>query len=155
MKSDTWLTPPAIIQALGSFDLDPCCPPVMPWRTADRCYTPADDGLAQPWVGRIWLNPPYGREAVKWLDRLAAHGEGTALVFARTETDWFVRTVWMAASGCLFLHGRVHFHHGNGRRAAANAGAPSVLVAYGASDAARLQRAGIAGTFVRWSDGNG
>ena len=33
-KSMTWLTPPAWIEALGPFDMDPCCPPVMPWPTA-------------------------------------------------------------------------------------------------------------------------
>lgn len=151
MKSDTWLTPPWIIQALGSFELDPCCPPVMPWKTAERFFTVADDGLKQPWHGRVWLNPPYGREAVKWLERMAVHGEGTALTFARTETDWFVRTVWNAATACLFLHGRIHFHHANGKRATANAGAPSVLVAYGNHDAERLRGSGLQGTFVKWN----
>ena len=35
----TWLTPPEVIRALGRFTLDPCCPPVMPWRTADKMLT--------------------------------------------------------------------------------------------------------------------
>lgn len=37
----TWLTPPHIIEALGPFDLDPCCPPTMPWRTATQISPPA------------------------------------------------------------------------------------------------------------------
>src|ERR1035437_5950950 len=90
MKSDTWLTPPHIVAALGLFYLDPCCPPDMPWRTAIHHFTKHEDGLAQSWEGRVWLNPPYSREAVKWLTRLADHGNGTALIFARTETSWFV-----------------------------------------------------------------
>lgn len=149
MKSDTWLTPPEIISALGPFDLDPCCPPVMPWATAMRMLNERDDGLSANWHGRVWLNPPYSREAVKWLRKLAAHGDGTALVFARTETEWFFETVWRAASAILFLEGRIHFHRADGTRAAANAGAPSCLVSYGAHNAERLQTCGIAGQFVQ------
>lgn len=112
MITDTWLTPPGIISALGPFDLDPCAAPdPKPWPTATTHYTLPTDGLAQRWFGRVWLNPPYSREAVKWLQRLADHGVGTALVFARTETSWFVETVWRRASAVLFLHGRLHFHH--------------------------------------------
>jgi hypothetical protein len=58
MKSDVWLTPPSIIQALGRFDLDPCTPEIMPWVTAEKRFTKADDGLIQDWTGRVWLNPP-------------------------------------------------------------------------------------------------
>jgi hypothetical protein len=150
MISDVWLTPPEILAALGHFDLDPCAPADRPWNMAARHYTPADDGLSQPWAGRVWLNPPYGREAVKWLRRLAKHGQGTALTFARTETRWFWETVWRAtaARGALFFEGRLYFHRQNGERAAANAGAPSVLVAYGADDAWHLARSGLAGAYV-------
>ena len=63
MKSDAWLTPPEILRALGGFDLDPCCPPDMPWRTAAAMISPPRDGLAEPWAGRVWLNPPFGTQA--------------------------------------------------------------------------------------------
>jgi hypothetical protein len=149
MKSDIWLTPPHILEALGEFDLDPCgAPEDAFWRTAENVYTLPTDGLAEPWFGRVWLNPPYSREAVKWLRKLADHGAGTALVFARTETAWFVETVWKRASAVLFLHGRLHFHHPDGTRAKANAGAPSCLVAYGARDAEILSNTSLDGTFV-------
>jgi hypothetical protein len=148
MLSDTWLTPPGLLAALGSFDLDPCCPVGMPWTTARECYTPHDDGLAQPWRGRVWLNPPYSRDAVKWLRRMAEHGDGIALTFARTETSWFFETIWRRAAALLFLEGRIHFHHINGSRAHANAGAPSVLVAYGRNNANALARCEIPGSFV-------
>lgn len=148
MKSDTWLTPPNIIHALGEFDLDPCCPPVMPWRTAAHVMTKKQNGLGSQWHGRVWLNPPYSRDAVDWLRKMARHGRGTALVFARTETAWFVETVWEAATAILFLYGRIHFHYADGTRAAANAGAPSCLVAYGKEDADILRKCGLAGRFV-------
>lgn len=148
MITDTWLTPPHIIKALGPFDLDPCCPESMPWPTAAWSYCRADDGLSKDWHGRVWLNPPYSREAVKWLRKLADHGQGTALVFARTETSWFFDYVWKRASAILFLEGRIHFHLPDGSRAKANAGAPSCLVAYGEKDAELLQGSGIKGVFI-------
>lgn len=153
MITDTWLTPPHVIEALGSFDLDPCAAPdPKPWPTADVHYKLPTDGLAEPWFGRVWLNPPYSKEAVKWLRKLAGHGRGTALVFARTETSWFVETVWKAATAVLFLHGRLHFHYADGTRAPANSGAPSCLVAYGSDDADQLASCGLPGTFVRLRD---
>ncbi len=104
----TWLTPPHILAALGPFDLDPCAAPG--WPTASRHITLPDDGLAADWSGRVWLNPPYGNGAWEWLAKLAAHGSGIALIFARTETEGFVREVWGKADAVMFLHGRLHFH---------------------------------------------
>jgi len=147
MKSDTWLTPPHILAALGPFDLDPCCPPVMPWATAAKQYTAVDDGLVQPWFGRVWLNPPYSRGAVKWLRKMAQHGRGTALTFARTETRWFIDYIWNAAHGVLFLHGRLNFCDAGGKPGVANGGAPSCLIAYGERDAEILRSCGLRGTW--------
>lgn len=134
MLKDEWLTPPEIIRALGNFDLDPCAPVCRPWNTADRHYTMHDNGLNKPWQGRVFLNPPYGTETGKWLKRLVDHGDGIALIFARTETKIFFEHVWHRAAAVFFFEGRLHFHHVDGRRAAANAGAPSCLVAYGANN---------------------
>jgi hypothetical protein len=145
---DEWLTPRWVLNALGQFELDPCAPVVRPWGTAQRHYTIQHDGLRQPWHGRVWLNPPYGRETGKWLSRLAQHGTGTALIFARTETGMWFDHVWPQADAVLFLKGRLHFCHVNGRPAKANAGAPSALIAYGSKDAEILRDSGIAGHFV-------
>ncbi len=132
--SDEWLTPPELLRALGHFDLDPCSPTNRPWATASRHLTVRDDGLSQPWAGRVFLNPPYGPATAKWLARLADHGNGIALVFARTETAMFFEHVWPKADALLFIRGRIHFHHADGRRAHQNSGAPSVLIAYGRSN---------------------
>lgn len=131
MKNDEWLTPPEILAKLGHFDLDPCSPIKRPWPTAAHHFTVEDDGLSKQWRGRVWCNPPFGREAVKWLERLRDHGDGIALVPARTETAMFYATVWGHADGVLFLKGRPHFHFVDGKRAAFNSGAPIALVAYG------------------------
>lgn len=150
MLKDEWLTPPSILNALGVFDLDPCAPADgrRPWDTARQHYSVEQNGLAQPWHGRAWVNPPYGLEAARWLERLAEHGDGIALIFARTETAMFFDHVWDKADALLFLRGRLHFHHVDGTRAAANAGAPSVLVAYGESNVEALRQSGIAGRLV-------
>lgn len=152
---DEWLTPPHILAACGSFDLDPCSPIDRPIDTAARHFTIEDDGLSQPWAGRVWCNPPYGAATVTWLARLAAHGDGIALVFARTETDAWMRQVWAKADAILFIAGRLNFHHVDGRRATANAGAPSALVAYGAANADSLKACGLPGAFVRLRGGLG
>jgi hypothetical protein len=145
--TDSWITPRQIIESLGQFDLDPCqCLP-QPWPCARYAFTQADDGLSRPWAGRVWLNPPYS-QVWAWMKRLADHGQGTALIFARTETAGFVRTVWGRASAIMFLHGRLFFHHPDGTRARGNSGGPSCLVAYGHGDANRLRESGLAGTIV-------
>jgi len=151
MLKDEWLTPPYIISALGQFDLDPCAPSDSrrPWDTAKQHYCAEEDGLRKPWLGRVWCNPPYGLEATKWLERLADHGNGIALIFARTETAMFFDHVWAKADGLLFLRGRLHFHHVCGTRAAANAGAPSVLAAYGENNVLALERSNIPGICLR------
>ena len=148
MKNDEWLTPPHIVEALGEFELDPCSPINRPWNTALNHYTVADDGLNSDWVGRVWCNPPYGLEAAKWLNKLAEHGQGIALIFARTETRMFFKEVWPKASAILFLEGRLYFHHVCGTRAKSNSGAPSVLIAYGEKDAEILKNCGLAGKLI-------
>jgi len=151
-----WLTPPYIIEALGDFDLDPCAgPEPRPWPTAKTHWTHKDGSLLRPWFGRVWLNPPYGpKESIApWLRRMAEHGHGTALIFARTETEIFFDAVWDKATALHFFKGRLFFYRKDGTLPRAdggsgNAGAPSVLVAYGAADAAALKRSGLAGKFV-------
>ena len=147
--TDDWLTPLAMIRSLGKFDLDPACPVGMPWRTAEKMLTPLEDGLAQNWNGRVWLNPPYGPQTGKWLKRLAEHPDGgTALIFARIETDAWKKWVWSRAQAILFLEWRIHFHRLDGSRAPHNSGAPSALVAYGNADTLALCNSGLAGQLV-------
>lgn len=151
----TWLTPPDVLVKLGgpeNFDLDPCAAIDQPWRTARRMLTEQDDGLAHNWQdygGRVWLNPPYTNSEIgDWMRRLAEHGDGIALIFARTETEVFHRHVWEQCDALFFLEGRLYFHHADGTRAKANAGAPSVFCAYGAENADILASCGMPGAFV-------
>lgn len=146
-KSDDWLTPPGILECLGTFDLDPCASVDQPWATAIEQWT--DHGLDRGWHGFVWCNPPYGRQTGDWLAKMADHGNGIALIFARTETAMFVEHVWGRATAIVFLHGRLFFHHPvSGRRAAHNSGGPSCLVAYGDEAVRRLWASGLDGSIV-------
>jgi hypothetical protein len=148
--SHVWLTPPEILDALGSFDLDPCAAPSpRPWPTAVRHIEFPEDGLAAEWSGRVWCNPPFGSQTWAWLERMAEHRNGIALTFARTETEGFHRHVWQRASGLLFLSKRPHFYRPDGTRAKGNSGGPICLIAYGDWNAAKLLRSNIDGAFVR------
>lgn len=146
--NDEWLTPINIIKSLGEFDLDPCSPINRPWDTAKNHLTIEDDGFNCDWKGRVWLNPPYGKETEKWMDRLKKHGNGIGLIFARTETKIFFKHIWNDASAILFLEGRLYFHYVDGTRASANAGAPSCLVAYGWENVIALENSGIKGKII-------
>lgn len=132
-----WLTPLWLIHGLGKFDLDPCAPVNRPWNTAKEHYTIIENGLYQSWHGRVWLNPPYS-EWGKWLAKLVLHGNGIALIFARTETQDFFRYVWEEADAILFIKGRLTFHHQDGSKARYNSGAGSCLIAYGTKNVQSL-----------------
>lgn len=145
----TWLTPPWILDRLGRFDLDPCAAPEpRPWATAEHHIALPDDGLSAPWEGRVWLNPPYSTQAALWLAKMADHNHGTALIFARTDTRWFQDHILAKATALLFLRGRVKFHRADGTEGTDNGGAPSVLCAYGWSDAYGLRTSGLDGRYV-------
>lgn len=143
MKSDVWLTPRHILAPLGKFDLDPCTIAAHPWQIAPKVFTLAEDGLSQEWTGRVWLNPPFSSAATAWVRKLADHGDGIALIAARTETRMFFECVWGRARGICFLKGRPHFHRADGTRAKANSGAPICLVAYGFDNARILENCGL------------
>lgn len=52
-------------------------------------FTSSEDGLAQPWAGVGWCNPPWGRELPRWLRKAkAAAGRATTVMPARTNTTW-------------------------------------------------------------------
>jgi hypothetical protein len=147
-KTEVWLTPPSMVEALGHFDLDPCSAENMPWRITDRYYTEKDDGLAQQWEGRVFMNPPYGPKLDPFLHKLAQHGDGIALVFARTETRAFFRNVWGIADAIMFLKGRVKFYRPDGTQGQSS-GSPSCLIAYGQNNVDALYESGLEGFIIR------
>lgn len=143
-----WLTPPTLVQKLGIFDLDPCSPINPPFVHAKANYTIEDDGLKLEWFGRVYLNPPYGKGMDLWMEKLKKHGNGIALIFARTETKCFFEHIWNDADAILFVKGRIKFFHVSGVQGG-TPGAPSVFIAYGQLNAIALEKSGIIGRFIR------
>jgi len=169
-ESNDWITPRYIIDAFNNlqswekgfyFDLDPCSSATQPWATALNAYTVKQNGLSQKWVG------PYGAEATQWIQKLSKHGQGIALVFARTETALWQNDIFPTADGFLFIKKRIAFYEylcecgklrswhlspskkkrnatcGNFKNTGIaqkgdQAGAPSVLIAWGEKNRASL-----------------
>lgn len=123
-------------------------PPGMPWQTATRMIVPPHDGLSTDWSGRVWLNPPFGKAAGAWVEKLAQHGNGIALTPARTETKWFYWSVWYMADAICFVKGRPHFYRPDGTRGRSNSGAPIALAAYGEENVQALMKSTL-GIVVR------
>ena len=135
--SDDWWTPQDIIDRVlatfdGTIDLDPCSNLGTPNVPATVRYTVEDDGLSKPWVGRVYMNPPYGDVLPNWIEKMVQafiDGEidsAVALVPARTDTRWF-RTLRPYLH--CFIFGRLKFS-GTGN----SAPFPSMAVYLGPED---------------------
>lgn len=110
--TDLWATPQDFFDKqneIYGFTLDVCA-------TADnakcpRYFTEADNGLAQPWDGVVWMNPPYGRTIGQWMKKAyessLAGATVVCLVPARTDTAWWHD---YAMKGQIeFIRGRLKF----------------------------------------------
>lgn len=146
-ETNDWLTPLDLVNLLGEFDLDPCGCPVAPYRVAKETYLlPDQDGLALPWHGMVFCNPPYGPEVGKWADKMASHRNGIFLIFSRVETKAWER-IWSSGDAFLFPFGRIKFNRPNGEPSGSGT-APSALIAYGGEAVSRLYNSDIAGARV-------
>lgn len=114
-KTDLWATPQDFFNELDAefhFTLDVCALPEN--AKCEQFFTPEIDGLSQPWKGRVWCNPPYGREIGQWVRRahLAVASGGAEVVVmllpARTDTRWFHDYIYKKAE-IRFLKGRLKF----------------------------------------------
>lgn len=145
-----WYTPSKLFERLGSptFSLDPAAAPPnqrfdpRAYVAARRYYGIEDDGLAKPWDGHVWLNPPYGPAGVAFVKRMIAHGDGLLLLPSRTETGVYQQAFAAADLVCL-LRDRIHFVRHDGFQARASFG--STLFAFGdwAADILRAAHLGL------------
>ena len=130
-KTDLWATPQDFFNQLNEefhFTLDVCA---LPENAKCECfYTPEIDGLSQPWTGRVWCNPPYGREIGQWVRRahfaLASGGADLVVMLlpARTDTRWFHEYIYKRAE-IRFIKGRLKFGGANN-----SAPFPSMVVVF-------------------------
>lgn len=128
--TDDWPTPMSffqqVVKEFGDFDLDPCASPTN--AKARKFFTVDDNGLAQKWEGKVWMNPPYGRTIAKWMKKAFESFQKGAfvvcLVPSRTDTHWWHE--YAMKGEVRFIRGRLKF--GN---ATASAPFPSALVIFG------------------------
>ena len=144
-----WWTPEWIFKDLGlTFDLDVAAPVGgVPWIPAAKHYTEEQNGLAQEWKGKVWCNPPYGDKTGLWMERMAQHKNGVALVFARTDCKWFQEYV-TTADALLFIRGRLSFVDATKATKGGGAGAGSLLAAWGFESVMGLIKMQDKGFFV-------
>ena len=149
-KSVEWYTPAWIFDELDiEFDLDPCSPYDMESNVPAReKFTLFDNGLSKEWSGRVWLNPPYGRETPIWVDRFINHGNGIALLFSRTDAKWCQKCM-SKATAILFIGGRIEFVPGKeNNHKKSRSGAGTIMFAFGPDCVEALERMKHHGFFV-------
>ena len=101
--SDERYTPPWLLDRVSAFLgpgwFDPC--------PAAFGRVPRVNGLATPWRGHVFCNPPYSN-LQPWVDRFLAEPftEGLLLIPASTDVRWFQP---LFAQPVLFMAGRVSF----------------------------------------------
>ncbi len=144
---DTWLTPKYLLSQLGEFDLDPCAAMQNPRWICNRSFTVDQDGLNQPWNGRVFMNPPFSN-TVPWLVRHAQHGNGIALVPASIESRVWREIVWKQASVILLLHGRTRFCNPDGSATTGRPLRSIALIAWSNVDAKVLSNSSLAGVLL-------
>jgi hypothetical protein len=140
--TDEWYTPLHVFKALGcGFDLDVASPgkDVTPWIPAVRFLT--QNGLAAPWYGFIWMNPPFGGRngLVPWLQKFFDHGSGIALTPDRTSAPWWQEFA-PRADAVLFVAPKLKFIGADGQPGASPAQG-TCLMAAGSRAVAALRRA--------------
>ena len=113
-KDDSWETPPSLFNILDmefNFTLDPCC--TKQTAKCKKFFTKEEDGLIQDWSKDIvFVNPPYGREIGKWVEKSYNETKKGAkivmLIPSRTDTKWFHDFIYNKAE-IRFLKGRIRF----------------------------------------------
>lgn len=121
------------------FDLDVCAPPGgIPWIPAKRYFTQADDGLLQPWEGRVWMNPPYSN-STPWADKFITHNDGVCLV-PHSRSAWWGR-LW-ASAHAIADAGMFRFHRASDGKLE-NVFMPVVFAAFGEECVEAISRLGV------------
>ena len=118
--NNEWYTPAKYIdlarEVMGGIDCDPATSEIANQTVkAKTIFTAEDDGLAQTWRGRVWMNPPYAQplmsdfaEAVSAKFESGEIEQACILVNNATETQWFQRMVSVANAVC-FPKSRIKF----------------------------------------------
>lgn len=131
-KDQTWETPQKLFDELNNvfnFNTDVCA--VKETAKCKKYFTPEIDGLSQKWGGTCWMNPPYGREQVKWIEKANIEtnenfATTVCLIPARPDTKVWQNIIFKHARAVCFIKGRLKFG-----RSKDSAPFPSALVMFG------------------------
>jgi hypothetical protein len=98
-KSDEHYTPKWLFDHMGIvFDLDVASPIGGSSVPTHKYYTEDDDGLIQPWSGKVWMNPPFSKPS-PWVDKFVENRNGIALLVV-SKSKWF-KKIWVEADGIM------------------------------------------------------
>ena len=130
-KSNEWATPQNLFDELNdefNFTLDPCATDEN--AKCSNYFTIEDDGLSKDWSNDVvFMNPPYGREIKKWVNKAYKESLNGAtvvcLIPARTDTTYWHDFIFGKANDIRFLRGRLKF--GKSKNSAPF---PSAIVVY-------------------------
>lgn len=148
VSSDEYYTPKEIIEALGHFDLDPASPKNPRWCTADVMFTKEDDGLKKTWTGRVFLNPPYSQPLFGlFMERMAHHGNGIALVVPKLGSKIFREYVFPFCSALYLLQDRIKFYDQDWIQQKSPI-CQSLLIAYGNKNVKAICDSGLRGQML-------
>lgn len=135
-----WETPQPLFDMLIEFrfTLDVCAS--VDNAKCEHFFTEFHDGLKQDWSFNVcWMNPPYGREIKRWVEKARraslAGATVVCLLPARTDVAWWHDDVEYGADEKRFLRGRLKFARSDGKRS--QAPFPSVIVVFRAAVARR------------------
>jgi site-specific DNA-methyltransferase (adenine-specific) len=114
--TDDWATPKDLWQQANGFhdfELDAAASLTnhlcAEWFGLDHPDELRRDGLRGNWIGRTWVNPPYGRGIYDWVKKASEHDELVVMLLpARTDTKWFHEFVYQKAD-LQFIKGRLKF----------------------------------------------
>jgi len=94
-----------------NFTLD-CCA-TSKNKKCKRYYTKRDNALIKDWKGRVFMNPPYGRNISLWIRKAyleVKNGNADVVVCiipVRTDSQWFYK--YSRFAQIIFLAGRLRF----------------------------------------------
>lgn len=142
-QSNEWETPDYVFKHVeklyGKFDLDAAA--TKENAKCEKFFTKEDDALSKDWAKEgknIWVNPPYGREIGKFVEKAYQEGRKVSVVMlipARTDTKWWHK--YCSMGEVHFIRGRLKFvnrtlpsYREDGNFKTSSAAFPSAVVAF-------------------------
>lgn len=113
-KSQEYETPNEIFEPLQkefSIELDVCA--TKQNSKCDWFFTKESDALQLAWTKNFWMNPPFGRDLKKWVQKAYEESQkgvtGVLILPVRSNTHWWHKYIIDTKSEVRFLKGETKF----------------------------------------------